>query len=97
MTPGSSTVTVEGIPFSGAAFESAEKTCKLFGGGTAPPPVSESQRTAAVEFARCMRAHGIPNFPDPVFSAGGGIGSSKAQVKNDSPAVRRAAAICSKR
>jgi hypothetical protein len=97
MTPGSSTVTVDGIPFSGPAFESAEKTCKLFGGGTAPPQISESQRVAAFDFARCMRTNGVPNFPDPVFGAGGGIGSPKAQVSRDSPAVKRAAAICNKR
>ena len=40
------------------------------GGGPDAPSGTESarttQRTAFLEVARCMRAHGYPNFPDPV-------------------------------
>ena len=72
-TPGSSTLTVNGTTFDGPAFEAAEKTCKLFGGGTAPPPVTASQKRAAAAFAECMRKHGVPNYPDPTFPASGGI------------------------
>ena len=28
----------------------------------------------ALKFAQCMRENGIPNFPDPTFQDGGGIG-----------------------
>jgi hypothetical protein len=94
-TPGSSTLTVDTVTFSGPAFVSAEKTCKLFGGGTAPPPISESQKLAAFHFAQCMRKHGVPSYPDPTFPAGGGIdrGNTPAAA---SPAVKRAASVCSR-
>ncbi len=69
-SPRSSTVNVDGIPFSGPAFESAAKTCKLFGGGSAPPPVSESQKLAPLTFAQCMRSHGVPNYPRPDLPRG---------------------------
>jgi len=29
---------------------------------------------AALAFSQCMRSHGIPDFPDPVTQAGGGVG-----------------------
>lgn len=38
------------------------------GGGqaAAPQPSASSNQSAALELARCMRAHGFPDFPDPV-------------------------------
>jgi hypothetical protein len=94
---GGSTLTVEGIPFSGPVFEAAEKTCKLFGGGTAPPAVSESQKLALFHFAECMRKHGVPDYPDPTFPAGGGIERPNvAGLNPDAPSVTHAAAACNK-
>jgi hypothetical protein len=96
-SPGSSTVTVEGIPFSGPAFQAAEKTCKFFGGGSAPPPVSESQKLAELHFAQCMRRHGVPNLPDPQFPTGGGIIRRSVPGLNPrSPAVQHAAGVCNR-
>lgn len=92
-TPGSQTLTVDSITFSGPAFVSAEKTCKLFGGGSAPPPVSESQKLALFHFAECMRSHGVSNYPDPTFPAGGGVDLGNTPML-DSPATRHAAAAC---
>jgi hypothetical protein len=94
-TPGSSTLTVDGTTFAGPAFVSAEKTCKLFGGGTSPPPITASQKRAAVAFAECMRKHGVPNYPDPTFPAGGGIAQGPG-INRNSPAVQAAAAVCGK-
>lgn len=73
----------------------AVKTCKLFGGGSAPPPVTASQKRAAVAFAESMRKHGVPNYPDPTFPAGGGIGQGPG-INRNSPAVQAAAAVCGK-
>lgn len=51
------------------AFQSAQSECKkdLPGGGPkGPPPApSASQVRAALAWARCIRKHGVPNFPDP--------------------------------
>jgi hypothetical protein len=43
----------------------------------------------ALEFANCMRAHGVPNFPDPGTPAGN-------VVDEGSPAVKTAGATCHK-
>lgn len=93
----SNTLTVNGIPFGGPAFTAAEKACKLFGGGSAPPPISESQKLALFQFAQCMRRHGVPNYPDPVFPAGGGIERPDVPgVSRDAPAVTQASVACNK-
>ena len=36
------------------------------GGNTAASPTPSSNEAAALELAKCMRANGFPNFPDPV-------------------------------
>jgi hypothetical protein len=96
-TAGSSTLTVDGTTFTGPAFESAVKTCKLFGGGSGPPPVTAAQKRKAVAFAECMRKHGVPNYPDPTFPAGGGIAQSGgAGMNRRSPSFQAAVAVCNK-
>ncbi len=89
-------LTVDGISFSGPAFTAAEKTCKLFGGGTAPPPVSESQKLAMFHFAQCMREHGVPSYPDPSFAPGGrGVNRNlPSGLNTNAPAFQHAAASC---
>jgi hypothetical protein len=95
MVPGSQTTTVGGIPFSGPVFAAAIKTCKFFGGGSSPPAITENQKLQQFHFAECMRKHGVPNYPDPVFPPGGGIERPNVSGLNlDSPAVRRAASAC---
>src|SRR5262249_59183256 len=45
--------------------------------------MSKSQQQQAlgqlVRYARCMRAHGVPNFPDP-HTTGGGIGQPSGDI-----------------
>src|SRR5260221_14795195 len=43
-----------------------------------------SERTSALAYSQCMRAHGIKNFPDP--SAGGGINISGGPGTRPHPA-----------
>ncbi len=45
--PGSSTITIAGIPFSGPAFEAAEKLCDPLGLGIRPPARSASTRSGS--------------------------------------------------
>jgi hypothetical protein len=94
-SPGSSTLTVEGIPFSGPAFQSAMKTCKFFGRRRGRPQVSETKKLIQLHFAQCMRKHGVPNFPDPTFPSSGGIITPDVPGLNlNSPAVNQAVAAC---
>jgi hypothetical protein len=53
-----------------------------------------------LEYARCMRAHGVPNFPDPHYT-GGGIGQPSGELgfggpglKHPSPQVQSANHAC---
>jgi hypothetical protein len=54
------------------AFQSAESMCRrlLPGGGPSSqsPARSHAQMVAALAFARCLRSHGFPSFPDPTSS-----------------------------
>ena len=67
-------------------------------GGTAASGSAPSQRQTqqdALQYARCMRANGVPNFPDP--SAGGGfVFQPGAGVDPSSPAFKAAQAKCQK-
>jgi hypothetical protein len=54
------------------AFQSAETACRhLLPGGGRPNQSatrSQAQIAALLAFARCLRSHGFPNFPDPTRS-----------------------------
>src|ERR1700761_514827 len=74
------------------SFQAALKTCMArFLAAHPRPPVSAAQKAALLRHARCMRAHGVPNFPDPRFPAGGGIAVSVVpDASANSPAFERA-------
>jgi len=65
-----------GIDPNSAQFQKAQQTCaKDLGGGagTRSPAQIAKAEAAALAFSKCMRSHGVPDFPDPQFSSGGGI------------------------
>jgi hypothetical protein len=100
VTPGS------GLNPKSPSFQAAQKLCrpKLPGGGPGAIKPTKAEFAAALRFAKCMRTHGLPHFPDPVASvpAGGGpIISLHGMVFRPSqaieplePACRQAAARC---
>jgi hypothetical protein len=67
-------------------------------GSSGDPGSSHAGFDAGLAFSRCMRAHGVPNFPDP-SSGGGGF---RIQIKVGSgidpfsPSFRAAQAACHK-
>jgi hypothetical protein len=84
------------INVSSPAFASAQQACAKYGFSTpGPHGFSESQRLKLVKLARCMRAHDVPNFPDPsttnVPTAQLALSSG---IDPQSPAFRHAAAGC---
>lgn len=100
-SPGSPTLTVEGITFSGPAFEAAEKACSklLPGGHGPPPPLTAQQKQHALAQAACIRKHGVPNFPDPTFPTGAGPAGRAAShplagIDTSSPAFQNAVHAC---
>jgi hypothetical protein len=53
---------------SSARFQAAQTACRhLLPNGGRPPDQAEQRRViaTAVRFARCVRSHGVPGFPDP--------------------------------
>jgi hypothetical protein len=94
-TPGSPALTVQGITFSGPAFEKAEKACSRYLTPTGPPPqLSASQRAKLVAFAKCMRLHGVPDFADPTTGPVGVVAPERQDKVVGSPAFRHAVTIC---
>jgi hypothetical protein len=67
------------------------------GSGTASVGDSKhaAQYNQALKFAKCMRAHGVTNFPDPKYP-GEFSGSILAAVNTQTPAFVSAAAACDK-
>jgi len=55
-------------------WKAAEKACRKYAPAkVAPSPAQLAKvQEQALKFSECMRHHGVPNFPDPNFSAGGG-------------------------
>jgi hypothetical protein len=81
------------------AFHSALTACQHLlprsGGPSQSPPPSQAQITAELAFARCLRSHGFPRFPDP--SSSGQLTYemlANAGINIHQPAVVRAADAC---
>jgi hypothetical protein len=59
-----------GINPKSPAFQSAQRSCrKLLPSGGPPTHMSAGELRRAFAFARCMRANGVPSFPDPTQGA----------------------------
>jgi hypothetical protein len=75
-------------------FQAAVRACQqVLSGGPPPPPITEKQREAALAVAACIRRHGFPNFPDPVFTKNE-IGVRTGGTDTQSPTFLRAGAAC---
>jgi hypothetical protein len=65
--PGASGDINFGVDVSKAVFTAAVNACKsLEPPGALSAKRSPTQQSAALRFAQCVRAHGVPDFPDPV-------------------------------
>lgn len=59
-------------------------------------PASASQAAAALRASRCMRTHGVPNFPDPIL--GGHFGFTvNSGIDPDAPQFKKAYSYCGHR
>lgn len=87
------------------AFKSAEQACEklLPGGAPSGSAGSESEKVQLLALAKCMRGHGVPNFPDPTSSPPSGPGNMMGgdgtyleipAASQQSPAFKHAAAVC---
>lgn len=90
-----------GIDPRSPTFQAASESCKsLFvppstgpGGG---PTITSAEQTDYLQAAACMRTHGVPGFPDPVFSNGGVTFNIPSSISQSSSIVQSAIETCQK-
>jgi hypothetical protein len=78
---------------------SASDACKslLRSGGMGSPQDRQEKLAFALKVARCLRAHGYPNFPDPTVSSQGTSESlGGAGIDANSPQFQAAETTCEK-
>jgi hypothetical protein len=86
-----------GVDVHSPQFDRARKACdKLLPNGGRPTAAEQAkEQQQMLKFAQCMRAHGVPKFPDP--KAGGALTlGSKAGVDPNTPAFQAAQKACQK-
>jgi hypothetical protein len=84
----------------GCGGRSGSPSASTVGGASASGATGGAVRSG-LAFPRCMRSHGVPNFPDPTFVASGSNGnhtvrmfSPNSGVNPQSPAFQSAARSC---
>jgi hypothetical protein len=88
-----------GIDPRSSQFEIAQQACRrpLPNGGRPSSQEQARELQETLEYAICMRARGVPSFPDPKVSSDGavdiGIGR-KSKVNPSSPRVKAAETAC---
>ena len=84
-----------GVNQNSPQFRRAQRACRAFlPRGAGPVIITTQEQVDYLRAARCMRAHGVPEFPDPVFANGGVHFSQPPGVNIHSPQVQRAVTIC---
>jgi hypothetical protein len=88
----------QGVPASvgqSPAFNSAQHACRklLPSGGQGPgnQPVSAAQHAQMVQFAACVRSHGVPNMPDPAVN---GVFNLPSAINQNAPQFMAAIKHC---
>lgn len=88
-----------GSPKSAVASLGHPKTTTTVQSGAAPGPGSAKGYSQMVSYSQCMRAHGVPNFPDPSAGPDGGYGFKITPADNldpNSSAFKSAQEVCRK-
>lgn len=77
-----------------ATYQAARTACASLRGGGAGNASSEQNLANELKFAKCMRAHGVPDFPDP--NKNGGFSGSSMTIDPQSASFQSAQAICTR-
>ena len=93
--PAGSSVVINGVTINGPAYTEALTTCDV-SGAIGPKPLTGQQEDAMIAKARCIRTHGVPDFPYPSFGPGGmGVHMLlPASYDPEAPADRQPAKAC---
>jgi hypothetical protein len=67
-----------------------------FVGGAPSPAQRAGAQVVQLKFSRCMRSHGVPNYPDPPSASGGGFGLifGGSAIDAAAPLFRKAQRTC---
>jgi hypothetical protein len=79
------------------AFQPAAEQCRKFlqPGGCPHGGIPESTGVSLLHHAECMRAHGVPNYPDPTIPSHGPLNTGPPPgINTHAPAFTRAASAC---
>jgi hypothetical protein len=85
------------IKLDSSQVQSALVICRhlLPNGGTLNPAQQQKALNALLKFARCMRSHGVPNFPDPSLVNGNvTVDLQGAGISGASPHILTASRAC---
>ena len=78
-------------------FAAADKACEHLdpNGGDATAAQFQLQIEQDLKLTQCMRAHGVPNFPEPTVTNGGtAVGFNGSAIDPRSPQFQRASSAC---
>ena len=85
-------VTPQQVGVSSNRFQAAQRACAPL---LQPAQAQQPQiMTGLLNFARCMRAHGLPNWPDPTIDRNGQPVFDISGIDPASPRVSRTADAC---
>jgi len=86
-------ITARGVNRNSPVLRRAEQACRSLQPHGAEPITTQDQ-VYYLRAAQCMRAHGLPQFPDPVFADGGVHFPVPPGLDTHAPQVTGAIAIC---
>jgi hypothetical protein len=96
--PGSGGLDVgQGVNLSTAQAQAAVTTCRsiLPGGNVLSPTQMAQALSTLLKYSECVRAHGVPQFPDPAIIDGKiGFNTTASAAARKSPKVTAAEAAC---
>jgi hypothetical protein len=78
-------------------WKAAEAACKQYaprGGAPVDPKTAADQQRQFLAYAKCMRDHGITNFPDPKFDGSGVTLSLPSSINPNSTKFKAADKAC---
>jgi predicted small secreted protein len=58
-------VSPDSLGVSSSVYQSALNACRHLAPDATPPSQGQQMLRQVLQFARCMRSHGVPDFPDP--------------------------------
>lgn len=89
---------VSGINPNSPAFQAAQHACQsLLPAGKTSGSVSPMVRAQLLRYSACMRAHGLPNYPDPTFNGNAVNFGNLSGIDHNSAQYQSALHACASR